>query len=86
MFSFSTECNPGKAVRIVNVAGKNNESVSSDGLLFPQTVMEELPTNRELSHGSRSRNVGYGQLPQILRSRARCSGFDTLGPEPPFVD
>jgi hypothetical protein len=44
MFSFSTECNPGKAVRIVNVAGKNKESVSSDGLLFPQTVMEELPT------------------------------------------
>jgi hypothetical protein len=31
MFSFSTECNPGKAVRIVNVAGKNKESVSKRG-------------------------------------------------------
>jgi len=48
MFSFSTECNPGKALRIVNVAGKNKESVSSDGRLFTQTVMEELPTIPQL--------------------------------------
>ena len=49
MFSFSTECNPGKALRIVNVAGKNKESVSSDGRFFPQTVIEELPTERTQS-------------------------------------
>jgi hypothetical protein len=82
MFSFSTECNPRKALRIVNVAGKNKESVSSDGRLFPQTVMEELPTNQELT------TMAGDPQPTVLLFRKKffSSSHGRINLVPCFID
>src|ERR1017187_5341496 len=50
MISFPTECNPGEAVRIVNAAGENEESVSSRGRATPRVRALMLTCGAQIFH------------------------------------